>query len=92
MRKGLSIEELGDLLERPFNATLATYRRDGTFLLSIADNGVGFDPATVRRGHGLVNISARTEALGGTLQILGRDAGGTCHRVTVPLPGKTMNS
>ncbi len=34
MRKGLSVEELGDLLERPFNATLATYRRDGTVLLS----------------------------------------------------------
>lgn len=34
MRKGLSIEELGDLLERPFNATLATYRRDGSVLLS----------------------------------------------------------
>src|SRR5207248_4853205 len=33
MRKGLSIEELGDLLELPFNATLATYRRDGTVLL-----------------------------------------------------------
>ncbi len=34
MRKGLSVAELGDLLERPFNATLATYRRDGTVLLS----------------------------------------------------------
>jgi PPOX class probable F420-dependent enzyme len=34
VRKGLSVEQLGDLLERPFNATLATYRRDGTVLLS----------------------------------------------------------
>lgn len=34
MRKGLSVEELGDLLDRPFNATLATYRRDGSVLLS----------------------------------------------------------
>jgi PPOX class probable F420-dependent enzyme len=34
VRKGLSIEELGDLVERPFNATLATYRRDGSVLLS----------------------------------------------------------
>jgi PPOX class probable F420-dependent enzyme len=34
MRKGLSLDELGDLLERPFNATLATYRRDGSVLLS----------------------------------------------------------
>jgi hypothetical protein len=34
VRKGLSVAELGDLLERPFNATLATYSRDGTVLLS----------------------------------------------------------
>jgi PPOX class probable F420-dependent enzyme len=34
VRKNVSIEELGDLLERPFNATLATYRRDGSVLLS----------------------------------------------------------
>src|SRR5262249_56765284 len=34
VRKGLSVEELGDLLERPYNATLATYRRDGSVLLS----------------------------------------------------------
>jgi PPOX class probable F420-dependent enzyme len=34
VRKDLSIEELGDLLERPFNAILATYRRDGSALLS----------------------------------------------------------
>jgi PPOX class probable F420-dependent enzyme len=34
VRKDLSVEQLGDLLERPFNATLATYRRDGSVLLS----------------------------------------------------------
>jgi PPOX class probable F420-dependent enzyme len=34
VRKGLSVAELGDLVERPFNATLATYRRDGSVLLS----------------------------------------------------------
>jgi PPOX class probable F420-dependent enzyme len=34
VRKNLPVEELGDFLERPFNATLATYRRDGSVLLS----------------------------------------------------------
>ncbi len=34
MRHDLSIEELGDLLELPIVSTLATYRRDGTVLLS----------------------------------------------------------
>jgi PPOX class probable F420-dependent enzyme len=34
VRKNLPVEELGDFLEQPFNATLATYRRDGSALLS----------------------------------------------------------
>ena len=34
MRKNLRIEDLGDLLERPILATLATHRRDGSMLLS----------------------------------------------------------
>jgi PPOX class probable F420-dependent enzyme len=34
MRRGLSIEQLGDLVELPLTATLATYRDDGTVLLS----------------------------------------------------------
>lgn len=34
MRKGLTPDDLGDLLELPFVAVLATYRRDGTVLLS----------------------------------------------------------
>lgn len=34
MRKGLTPEELGDLLELPLVAVLATYRRDGSVLLS----------------------------------------------------------
>src|SRR6476661_3475604 len=34
MRKGLTPGDLGDLLELPIVAVLATYRRDGTVLLS----------------------------------------------------------
>jgi PPOX class probable F420-dependent enzyme len=34
MRKGLTIDDLGDLVELPLLAVLATYRRDGTVLLS----------------------------------------------------------
>jgi len=34
MRKNLKVEELGDLVELPIVATLATYRKDGTVLLS----------------------------------------------------------
>jgi PPOX class probable F420-dependent enzyme len=34
MRKNLRVEDLGDLLELPLLAVLATYRRDGSVLLS----------------------------------------------------------
>jgi PPOX class probable F420-dependent enzyme len=34
VRKDLRAEDLGDLLERPLVAVLATYRRDGSVLLS----------------------------------------------------------
>jgi PPOX class probable F420-dependent enzyme len=34
MRKSMAIEDLGGLLDRPIVATLATYRRDGSVLLS----------------------------------------------------------
>jgi hypothetical protein len=33
MRKGLKPDDLGDLLELPILAVLATYRRNGTVLL-----------------------------------------------------------
>lgn len=34
VRTNLTVEDLGDLLEQPIVAVLATYRRDGTVLLS----------------------------------------------------------
>lgn len=34
MRKGVGVEGLGDLVELPICATLATYRKDGSALLS----------------------------------------------------------
>ena len=57
MRKDLTPDELGDLLELPLVAVLATYRRDGTVLLSPvwhewSDNGF-----TVMTGSG--DVKAR---------------------------------
>src|SRR5215470_16688641 len=34
MRKGLAVDDLGNLVKLPLLAVLATYRRDGTVLLS----------------------------------------------------------
>ena len=58
MRKGMTPNELGDLLELPLLAVLATYRRDGTVLLSPVwhewrDNGfnVVTRSSDVKAGH-----------------------------------------
>jgi PPOX class probable F420-dependent enzyme len=58
VRKGLTPDDLGDLLELPLVAVLATYRRDGTVLLSPVwhewrDNGFNVVTASrdVKAGH-----------------------------------------
>ena len=58
MRRGLTPAELGDLLELPRVAVLATHRRDGTVLLSPVwhewrDDGfnVVVSPKDVKAGH-----------------------------------------
>jgi signal transduction histidine kinase len=55
--------------------------------LTIADYGVGFDVTAARRdGLGLLSMSERLEALGGSLYIDSRPGGGTRLEVRVPLP------
>jgi two-component system, NarL family, sensor histidine kinase DevS len=59
----------------------------GGWELSISDNGVGFDPANVRRlGHqGLANLRERVDALGGELEVASEPGAGTRVRIRVPL-------
>jgi len=57
-------------------------RRDGSLRLSIRDDGVGgVDPT---RGSGLVGLTDRVEALGGSIQIKSGPGEGT--QVTAELP------
>jgi signal transduction histidine kinase len=59
--------------------------RDG-LALTIADDGVGFDVDAVwGKGLGLVSISERLEALGGTLKVASGPGAGTRLSITVPL-------
>jgi signal transduction histidine kinase len=54
--------------------------------LSIEDDGVGFDVATAwGKGLGLISMTERLEAIGGTLEIRSRIGVGTRLEVTVPL-------
>jgi PAS domain S-box-containing protein len=57
--------------------------RDGVLALAVSDDGVGgADPA---RGSGLVGLSDRVEALGGTISIVSPEGGGTSVRVQLPV-------
>lgn len=54
-------------------------------VLTIEDDGVGFDPDAVEPGHGLYNIRRRALELRGTLDISSRPQGGMAHVLRVPL-------
>ncbi len=45
--------------------------------LTVCDDGCGFDPATVKRGHGLNNMESRIRQSGGRLQIISTPGKGT---------------
>ncbi len=52
--------------------------------LVIRDNGRGFDPTAVTRGHGLDNLAARARNLGAILDIDAKPGRPTAIRVTLP--------
>jgi signal transduction histidine kinase len=57
----------------------------GSLVLSIVDDGAGFDPAVPRPGHyGLQTMRERATVIGGSLQFLSADGAGTQVRVCVP--------
>ncbi|MGH2757527.1 MAG: GAF domain-containing protein [Actinomycetota bacterium] len=61
-------------------------REGDTVVMTIEDDGIGFDPATVQRGYGLTNIEERARRIGGELHISERRPKGTVH--TLSLPGE----
>ena len=55
-------------------------------MIEIRDEGNGFDPATIRGGHGLTNLHRRLQDSGGTYRyetVIGK---GTTVTITLPLP------
>ena len=68
-------------------ATLTVELVDGFFHLVLVDNGVGFDVRDHSRriGHGLANMQARAEALGGRFELHSAHGSGTTIRVLLPL-------
>jgi ligand-binding sensor domain-containing protein len=54
-------------------------------VLTIRDNGVGFDPAEDREGRGLDNLVTRSRSIGAEIEIRSAAGQGTTIRVLVPL-------
>ncbi|MCW1924765.1 GAF domain-containing protein [Luteolibacter arcticus] len=52
--------------------------------VSIRDNGVGFDPAKIKRRLGLLGMQERLDIAGGTLTIQAASQRGTCIRACIP--------
>ncbi len=65
-------------------------RDEGSFLvIRIADNGIGFDEKTVRKGNGLSNMRKRLKEIGGKLEIVSAPDKGTS--VIVSVDKNTLN-
>ena len=60
-------------------------RLDNSLNISVEDNGIGFDPSTVKNGMGIKNIEARVQALEGSFFIDSGKGNGTT--VMIDLPG-----
>ncbi|HEY8201291.1 MAG TPA: ATP-binding protein, partial [Actinomycetota bacterium] len=65
------------------SVTLALYLDESSVVLRITDDGRGFASAPFA-GHGLINLRARAESLGGTLHIASSPESGTTVALSIP--------
>lgn len=71
---------------RASNVTLTLIRSESSVTLTINDDGIGFEPNEDSRqvGHGLANMQARAEGLGGIFKVRSKPGHGTT--ITLQLP------
>ncbi len=65
--------------------------RDSTVVLTIEDDGSGFDPRHSPSGSGLRNMRERAKGLGGSMRIASKAGRGTRLTFTLPLDGGRAN-
>jgi signal transduction histidine kinase len=67
------------------SATLRIFRDGGRVRLSVSDDGIGFAPDAVPRGHlGLIGMRQRVDLVGGELRVKSRSGEGTSIEARVP--------
>ncbi len=74
------------------NATIKIWRDGDQVRLSVADDGAGFDPTGVPRGHlGLIGMRQRVDLVGGELRVESRAGRGTTIAAAVPADAEPMD-
>ena len=73
------------------SATLGLMQRNGSLMLSVADDGKGFD-ITLRMGAGTgtTSLQERVKALKGTVEVRSSPADGTCLEIVIPLDSEEV--
>jgi two-component system sensor histidine kinase UhpB len=66
-------------------AVITIRTESGNLFFSVADNGIGFDPAIKARGIGLKNISSRVDFYYCTMSIISAPWQGCTIEITIPL-------
>jgi signal transduction histidine kinase len=66
------------------NALVSVQQTDGSIVLTVKDDGSGFEPDKIR-GLGLLGMEERVKQLGGRLEIESQPGNGTILRATLPL-------
>jgi signal transduction histidine kinase len=70
---------------RAANVAVSLETLEGRVVLTVKDDGCGFEPAAAeRRGMGMMNMAARAAEVGGSLDVFGQAGGGTTLRFSVP--------
>ena len=70
---------------RAQNVSVSLGSHDGRLVLTVKDDGAGFEPKGHQRGMGMGNIAARTTEVGGNLEVMSAPKHGTTLRLSVPL-------
>lgn len=65
--------------------TLSVHLEDGSLVLVVSDDGVGFEPSQERASGGVVYMADRARSLGGTMTMTSRPGEGTTVTVWVPV-------
>ena len=74
---------------RAAHVTVTVGGKDGALLLTVEDDGPGFDPGASPRGQGIANMRSRAAECRGFLNIESLEAGGTRLELEIPSTAPT---